>query len=691
MKKMFSVLVIMVMAISLGISFLVAQPSDEAVVWVDDDYDPYTPGFGATHFAELSAGVANVASGGTVHVAAGSYHACTVKRSLTILGAGAGDVTISCSKYAFDISNVPFFSISGCTLRGGDKENLFGNFTNPTRVVVKDCVFRDASAPDSGIHLQFINDIETTVEITDCTIHDNTGPGIYVSYTGGASGTVDIKRNDMYGNDGGIELQCKYGAMDSELDITITDNSIYNNEGPGIQFDIDDYCTPTMLVSSNTIEYNDKDGVLFNVYTDTAVYGLGNYVGVPQVEISDNTISFNGGDGFDMNIIEYEYTPNPTPTYSPFPTLSPTITVIPNPTYYPPPTYLSDPSDTSFGDEKDQNGEELMPVFDLAGNTISSNDDNGIRFEEEIRPIYPKTGSEDAVGQSTYLGLMIRKNKVTDNGYSGIQLGGSTTWFLVNNLVAQNMGNGIMLENDEHIVCNNTVAYNGDNGISFMSLMAGDLGTGPDRYVEGYYVNNIVASNGLYGIFIFEERSGTVGDNGSEPAHVQSNDVWGNQEGNYCPVESDLTGTNGNISIDPLFVSQQDLHLSAGSPCIDAGWDLPLIIIDDDLEGTPRPMRQHFDIGCYEFTGTSFTPETFHPLVITQLANANTTWTCIMSNLPDDPELMAEVEPMLEDVQAHMGNATSISNYVQANGELRQALSLMEEIDALCECECIES
>ena len=54
----------------------------------------------------------------------------------------------------------------------------------------------------------------------------------------------------------------------------------------------------------------------------------------------------------------------------------------------------------------------------------------------------------------------------------------------------------------------------------------------------------------------------------------QANCVFENGDTNFIPVEGfvDPTGTNGNISADPLLVAvPTDLRLRAGSPCIDAG------------------------------------------------------------------------------------------------------------------------
>jgi len=282
----------------------------------------------------------------------------------------------------------------------------------------------------------------------------------------------------------------------------------------------------------------------------------------------------------------------------------------------------------------------------------------------------------------------ITKNFVLYSGNDGISLTDSDSWLIANNLVAYTegcSGNGIKLFDSLCLTMNNTIYDNENNGILFVPGPATSLGQGIVS-APGYYINNIIVGNGGYGLSF--DFAATLGVNGDIVSDIHSNNVWGNDAGNYSPPFFDFTGMYGNISRDPLFASPDDPRLTVGSPCVDAGWDEALYVVRDDIEDVLRPQARHIDMGCYELIWNNFSPETFHPLVITQLANANATWTCLMSNLPDDPELMEEIESMLEEVQTHMGNATSISNYIQANGELRQALSIMAEIDAMCECGC---
>ena len=57
----------------------------------------------------------------------------------------------------------------------------------------------------------------------------------------------------------------------------------------------------------------------------------------------------------------------------------------------------------------------------------------------------------------------------------------------------------------------------------------------------------------------------------------------------------------GNFIADPQFISAEDYHLTATSPCIDSGTeeDAPKY----DFEGTQRPQGAGYDIGIYEYVG----------------------------------------------------------------------------------------
>jgi hypothetical protein len=143
---------------------------------------------------------------------------------------------------------------------------------------------------------------------------------------------------------------------------------------------------------------------------------------------------------------------------------------------------------------------------------------------------------------------------------------------------------------------------------------------GLGAYGSGPFSNNTIARNssvsGVGGVYCESTTSlvnNIVAFNSSgvrkpygNPT-LRHNCVFGNTAYNYSGFPSDPTGTNGNISADPLFrnLVGGDYRLLPDSPCIDAGMNEGAP--ETDLDGNPRPVDGDCDgtavtdIGAYEY------------------------------------------------------------------------------------------
>lgn len=85
---------------------------------------------------------------------------------------------------------------------------------------------------------------------------------------------------------------------------------------------------------------------------------------------------------------------------------------------------------------------------------------------------------------------------------------------------------------------------------------------------------------------------------------VRYSDVQGGEAAAFTGPDSTLYWLGGNINTEPIFVGGGDYHLSASSPCIDAGIDAGVYT---DIDGDVRPFDTDFDMGSDEYTGEYWT------------------------------------------------------------------------------------
>ncbi|MCX6376366.1 MAG: right-handed parallel beta-helix repeat-containing protein, partial [Armatimonadetes bacterium] len=243
----------------------------------------------------------------------------------------------------------------------------------------------------------------------------------------------------------------------------------------------------------------------------------------------------------------------------------------------------------------------------IANNTITAN--SARRFGGGIYCYYqcsPTIANNDISGNGAGQGGGIRCEWSCSPVISGNRITGNATVFnaagvdcdssapvITNNLVSGNLGPGILFFSSHPVPSGAVVAYNTIVSNGFQSTTRSDgvnVALGEQVTVRG----NIVAFNG-------------VGIRSQGAVTLSNNNVFGNVVANYLGFTTDPTGTNGNISLDPLFrdAAGEDYHLLWNSPCIDAGTNdgAPLT----DLDGNPRPIDGNMDglaitdMGAYEY------------------------------------------------------------------------------------------
>jgi len=207
-----------------------------------------------------------------------------------------------------------------------------------------------------------------------------------------------------------------------------------------------------------------------------------------------------------------------------------------------------------------------------------------------------------AAGTPTIFGNEIHGNRVIQDG-GGMAFSSVSEALIVQNLIYDNsagQGGGIwwLVALGDHVrLVNNTIVDN-------------DAPVGSGIFADGYdgqseLINNIIV--GKQG-----QTAIDCGDfNDLEQPIFSHNDVFAVDAPAYGGICTDHTGTDGNISLDPMFVDpgQQDYDLAGGSPAVDVGDTFIIDLPAEDFAGRPRTVDGNgddvadVDIGAFEFQG----------------------------------------------------------------------------------------
>jgi hypothetical protein len=219
----------------------------------------------------------------------------------------------------------------------------------------------------------------------------------------------------------------------------------------------------------------------------------------------------------------------------------------------------------------------------ISGNNISFN-------EIEVAEGKWGYGTGIVIDDNASSDVMLENNLVEGNTFTGGYLAGGALAIYQSSLVVRNNilknntgtdGGGIYMyiPNDTVVLINNTITENG-----------GEQGGG--IYAEDAKVfafNNIIWDNTA------SDAGPSIFTTGSSVVQCQYSDIEG---------ETTWPG-EGNINADPGFIDDV-LHIDEFSPCTDFGAESVTIggqtyyAPPYDMEGTPRPWHNYFDMGAYE-------------------------------------------------------------------------------------------
>ena len=346
MKKFLSILLVTSLVLGFSIIFLPKTtfsvvPPDPDEVWIDDDYNASTPGWGFNHFDTIQDGINAVTDGGTVHVVAGSYEeSITINKSLSLVGetgavikapATPQDAKIEESQFYFEYIvgvfggtyndnagedkwegtgtvnvNISGFEIDGQNNGTGSSHRFVGIIYRNASGNISNCNIHDIYGPSGNGSGEETMGIlvygDSTVTIQDCTIKDFSRGGIGVSGDAGdrPDPVVEIKNNKIYGfketdpstyNKWRAEngIQIGYGAKG-----VVEGNEVYDcyvNSSYWASTGILVTDTSDVTVSSNYVKSNQQ---AIGVVDSPGIWGFPwNVLTVQNVDVLDNTLEDN--------------------------------------------------------------------------------------------------------------------------------------------------------------------------------------------------------------------------------------------------------------------------------------------------------------------------------------------------------------------------------------------------------------
>ena len=283
------------------------------VVYVDDDFsEEFSEDhiFGLDAFSTIQEGVDNVAEGGTVDVAAGTYDgSLTINKPLSLIGPG---IDVAPATISADCDYVLTIAASDVNVQGlyFSQNDEFGEYcysypvirvngfydpdlgqdVDVTNVTITE---NDIAGGYRGINLRY-DSLRST--INNNIIHDNNA-GIKI----GSSKDNTISGNDIYTNDNGIQFEGGGGDGDVSGN-ALTSNNIHDNTNYGVS--IYDVTFNELNITNNNITNNGVEESYFGIY----LYNIGE----SHLKINSNNISENTGTGisFDSYATNVEVTNN---------------------------------------------------------------------------------------------------------------------------------------------------------------------------------------------------------------------------------------------------------------------------------------------------------------------------------------------------------------------------------------------
>jgi hypothetical protein len=216
--------------------------------------------------------------------------------------------------------------------------------------------------------------------------------------------------------------------------------------------------------------------------------------------------------------------------------------------------------------------------------------------------------------------LDIHDNVITNYGYvnqtqhqAGIIVGGISHGHVYNNKVIRGTGNAFQcFGSGLTTVSNNIFAYAGYDGTAQgQNAMEMDDRPAPPGFpgLKVYVVNNTIISPKRNGISLYDDY-GTVATGNIMANNIITGPGFLPAAAAYIDLQDNVPTTlynnlqlPSNATLKFVDTLNNDYHILANSPAVDAGTNGSVYGVTDDMDHNPRPYGASYDIGAYEYNG----------------------------------------------------------------------------------------